>query len=299
METRTLVWIVASLVLVGSGLATPVEALGLAVRQEPLAPGTEVVVAMGAGSLSVMGWDRSEIEITSPTASLADSLQVRRETGKIVLEPGVTDLGERLVGELHLRLPHGSDLHIASTSAGIVISDMTGDLEIQTDAGNVDVSAPGARSLQVATVAGAVDVRAEADVLSLATVSGSIRFRGRGALNLTTVSGSMRIDAELRGTNTIRAVSARVDFEGSLAPETQLAITSHTGDVRLVLAERDPVRFELSTFDGRITRNGERVRVGAHGGEITFDLGGSSTDGRRVEIGTFSGEISLRHPGDG
>ncbi len=288
-----------AMVLLCAALAAPGSVLGSTVRKEPVAPGAEVVISMGAGSLSVMGWDRPEIEITSPTASLAETLQVRREPGRVVLEPGVTEHGEMPVGELHLRLPRGSDLHIASTSAGIVISGMTGDLEIQTDAGNVDVAVPEAGSLRVATVAGAVDVRALADALSLETVSGSIRFRGRGALDVTTVSGSVRVDAEVRGSSAIRAVSARVDFEGSLAPATHLAIVSHTGDVRLVLAERDPVRFELSTFDGRISRNGERVRVGAHGGEVAFDLGGTAAGGRRVEIGTFSGEISLQHPGDG
>lgn len=263
-------------------------------RRVGTAGATEVVVRMAGGSLSVQGRGGPEIEVTSPSSGMEDALHINRDGDRIVFE--VVGSGARQAAEIHLDVPKSSRLTVETTSAGVAVSGVEGDLEIQTDTGDIDLRAgSGGRAVKIATVAGMVDVVAEVRSLVIDTVSGGVRFRGRAALIVSTVSGSVRIEGQLRDSSEILGVSARVDLEGDLAPGARLKVSSHTGDVTLTLERREPVSFALSTFTGRITSNGQRVRPGERGGDVFLGAKGAEAGTRRVEIGTFSGAISLRY----
>jgi DUF4097 and DUF4098 domain-containing protein YvlB len=197
------------------------------------------------------------------------------------------------------------DLH--SVSGSVKVSGVHGSLRAEAVSG--DVTVVDAPRLEAAkTVSGDVSltgVTADGD-LSAGSVSGNVRAKGLKArgLDLGSVSGDITVSDVTCERLGVKSVSGNVEYAGGISKGGRYEINTHSGTVRLVLA--NPGGFELNgnSFSGSIrselpltiggdtggneSRRGGRDSVNSHSMRATFGDGSAT-----LVVRTFSGDIII------
>ena len=198
------------------------------------------------------------------------------------------------------------DLH--SVSGSVKVSGVHGSLRAEAVSG--DVTVVDAPRLEAAkTVSGDVSltgVTADGD-LSAGSVSGNVRAKGLKArgLDLGSVSGDISVSDVTCERLGVKSVSGNVEYAGGISKGGRYEINTHSGTVRLVLA--NPGGFELNgnSFSGSIrselpltiggdfsgrndSRRGGRDSVNNHSMRATFGDGSAT-----LVVRTFSGDIII------
>jgi DUF4097 and DUF4098 domain-containing protein YvlB len=207
-------------------------------------------------------------------------------------------------------VPASASLDVHSVSGSLKVTGVRGAVRAETISGNVTTTdTPNLEHAK--SVSGDVSLTgaaAEGD-MSAGSISGSITAKGLKArgLDLGSVSGDVILTDVTCERLTIKSVSGNVDYAGSIARSGRYEINTHSGDVRLVLA--NPTGFELSanTFSGSIRSElpltiggdaargdrdgaGRRRREGNNARNMRATFGdGSAT----LSIRTFSGDIII------
>ena len=214
-----------------------------------------------AGSITIIGWDRNEVEVTGELGDDKQELEIEGEGDRITIEV-VLPRGrhQNIEGaRLEIKVPRASRVEVESISADIRASEVTGHLELETVSGNVTVEG-------------------EPEELELSSVSGDIRFEGDGILkegSFETVSGNV-------------VGSTDFDSRGSFSFETV------SGDVVLRVPAGVNARFEVSTFSGNIRNeigpDPKRSSSILPSQELEFTLGSGRA---RVSLQAFSGNVHI------
>jgi DUF4097 and DUF4098 domain-containing protein YvlB len=215
--------------------------------------------------------------------------------------------GDSVSVDFMVTLPATAALDVHSVSGSVKVTGVRGAVRAETVSGDV-TTADTPNLEQAKSVSGDVSLTgaaAEGD-LTAGSVSGSITAKGLKArgLDLGTVSGDVRLTDVTCERLSIKSVSGNVDYVGSIVRSGRYEINSHSGTVRLTLA--DPPGFELNanSFSGSIRsdfpmtiggdsgrdRNprGRRRDADSHSMRATFGDGGAT-----LNIHTFSGDIVL------
>ncbi len=266
-------------------------------RRVPARPDGLVTVSNVAGSVTVVGWNRDEVEVIGYLGHRVEELEID-SSGR------VTDIEVELRGRSHgsdssarleIRVPQGSDLDIEVVSAEVEVSDVHGDVTIETVSGSIDLEGT-SKAADLESVSGSINVEGNFDRLDAESVSGRIRVRGEAReVELSTVSGELelRVDGIRRGD--LSTTSGSIELVGKLDARAEIEADSHSGRVELQLPPSTSARFRVSTHSGRISNElgppAERTSRYGPGRKLEFELGGG--DGR-ITIDTFSGSVSLR-----
>ena len=215
-----------------------------------------------AGSITIIGWDRNEVEVTGDLGDPKQELEIEGEGDRITIEI-VLPRGryQNIEGaELEIKVPRASRVEVESVSANIEASEVSGRLDLQTVSGNVTVKG------------------GEPEELELASVSGDIRVESGGMLkegSFETVSGNI-------------VSSTDFDSRGSFSFE------SVSGDVELRVPAGANAIFEVSTFSGSIRNElgpePERSSSILPSQELEFTLG---SGGARISLQAFSGNVKI------
>jgi DUF4097 and DUF4098 domain-containing protein YvlB len=207
-------------------------------------------------------------------------------------------------------VPASASLDVHSVSGSLKVTGVRGAVRAETVSGNVTTTdTPNLEHAK--SVSGDVSLTgaaAEGD-LSAGSISGSITAKGLKArgLDLGSVSGDVILTDVTCERLTIKSVSGNVDYSGSIARSGRYEINTHSGDVRLVLA--NPTGFELNanTFSGSIrsdlplTIGGDAPRGDRDGsrgrrreGNDARNMRATYGDGSAtLSIRTFSGDIII------
>jgi DUF4097 and DUF4098 domain-containing protein YvlB len=204
-------------------------------------------------------------------------------------------------------LPASASLDVHSISGSVKVSGVRGAVRADTVSGNVTtVDTP--KLEQAKSVSGDVSLTAAAadGDLSASSISGNITAKGLKArgLDLGSVSGDINISDVTCERLGIRTVSGSVEYAGGIAKSGRYDINSHSGTVRLALA--NPSGFELTanSFSGSIrsdlplTIGGDSRRDGDRGrrqfGLTNHSMRATFADGSAtLVIRTFSGDIII------
>jgi DUF4097 and DUF4098 domain-containing protein YvlB len=250
-----------------------------------------------AGSVTVAGWNRSEVKITGTLDEKASELSIEGGEDQLMIEVRYPDRvknvreGSRLV----IQAPAGARLDIGTVSARVEADGIEGTLEIKTVSGDVTVRGKPA-AVRAESVSGGLDVAAQADKVTLATVSGDIEAAGaRRDLSCRSVSGAITADAgKDLATLSCETISGDLAVAGQLARKAEWELSAHSGDVRVELAGKVDARFRLKTFSGDIHdtfgREASRTSRYAPGRELSFTEG---TGDALLKVDVFSGSVRV------
>ncbi len=190
------------------------------IAERTLRPGGVIRVnAHPNGGVSVVGWDRSEIQLRAKISARARSEARAEELGqavelvidgtKISAEGPRTSNRESWWVSFELRVPRNSDLYLRAQNGGIDVADVRGDMDLATVNGGLTLNGL-AGDVRAETQNGGVDVglegrRWEGAGLDVQTVNGGVELsipdRYSAVLETGTVNGGLEFDfpVEVRG----------------------------------------------------------------------------------------------------
>lgn len=250
-----------------------------------------------AGSLVIRGWPGNTVRVTGTLGRDVEELRFERRGDRleIVVELENRKRGGAVTSHLDIQVPLGMDLHVETVSAEVTLDGLSGSLRVETVSGDVSVEGS-PHEVEIETVSGEVEVLAPTQSLQVEAVSGDVRLVGvMGRVKVATVSGDVDIRSERVRALEADVVSGDLDFSGSPSAGSHLEMSSHSGDVLLLLPAAASASFEVKTFSGDIdNRLGPPARRSnryTSAKELVFTLG---EGGAKVDIESFSGHIILR-----
>ncbi len=249
-----------------------------------------------AGSVKITGWDRDTVTVSgqvNDTKGAEFFMGFGTAGGKLgIWSETPTDVKP---SSLELRVPKGAQVWVKTASADVIVTDVTGGVDINSVTGRITVH--GAPSeLYAETMGGNVDVDAATRFARLKTASGDIHVRGAiEDITTTTVSGALTIEGDHFVRGSFESVDGNIRYLGDVARESALEFINHSGDVEFLLPAGTLADFSISTYYGSFDDHyGVQPKYGGNklkGREISFSTGGG---GGQVTVRNFKGKVILR-----
>ena len=226
------------------------------------APDGEVSVELIAGTITVIGWERSEVQVTGTVGDDVEAVEIDADRGNVSIEVELRDDDDDrrmndAGADLQIYVPVGSAVGVEAVSADITVRGVEGEIEIESVSGDLEFDGA-ASEIEAASVSGDIKIVSDRPVreVECETVSGDIEFHaplGAGDFSFESVSG----------------------------------------DVELYLPGGTSAEFSLETFSGRIVNElGPSADERDHGlgKHLEFTTGGGDA---QVEAESFSGRITI------
>jgi DUF4097 and DUF4098 domain-containing protein YvlB len=263
----------------------------------PANPQGQVEVSNTSGSVTITGWDKSEVEVTGDLGEGSERLEFTQSGDltriKVILPKKSHDAeGSDLV----IRVPVKSGIAVNTVNADIVVQKVDGAQRLQSVSADISTEA-GSEDVECKTVSGDIEVAGTGrrSLLTITTVSGDARVqRVAGEVNANTVSGNVDLSLGDTTRSRLRSTSGDVNLYGKLVGEARLDVESISGDVRIKLVQPIGAEFELSSFNGEISNcfgpKAQRTDEYVPGRELRFREGNGTG---RVRVKTLNGDINL------
>ena len=257
----------------------------------------EVSISNIAGSISVNGWSRNEVEVTGTLGRNVEELIFERDGDTVTIKVKVPRKNKGGIdSDLRINVPEQSSIDVGAVSADITVADVLGEQRLSTVSGDVDTEARKA-DIAAESVSGDVEVDGENGVAntSASTVSGDVTvFRASGEVRGSSVSGDVVIDEGTFERVNLETVNGELIFQGELVKGGRFSAETVNGDIDVEFTGDLSARIDIDTFNGRIRNcfgpKPERTSKYTPGWELSFTEGGG--DGR-VELSTMNGSLSI------
>lgn len=262
-----------------------------------MAPDGEVRIHNVAGSIEVVAWDRSEVEISGTIGDEVERVEFGGGDGYTVVN---VILPRRCVGgcdgDIRISVPRVARLQVDGTSADIKVTDAAGVIHAESISGEV-ILRTRSRDITGKSVSGDVEVVGNgADGrIEASSTSGDVTIEGVNAsVRAESTSGDVKVERSKVTRLEVQSVSGDVSYSGSLAGSSEYSLQTTSGDVRLRIAGPRDATYELNTFSGDIDNafgpSPRRTSEYAPGRELRFTEGRGAA---RVRANTLSGDIEL------
>ncbi len=252
-----------------------------------------------AGSVTVNGWSRDEVEVTGSLGRNVEELIFERNKDEITIKVKVPKKGGRGIdSDLRVSVPEKSSIEVSAVSADIDVSDVHGVQRLQTVSGDVTTEAT-VSDVSAQSVSGDVEIDADkSDIETNAnTVSGDVTvFRAAGTVRAESVSGDVIVDEGSFSRASLNTVNGEIIFQAELRDGGRFSAETVNGDIDVEFAGDVSARIDIDTFNGSIRNcfgpKAERTSKYTPGWELSFTEGDG--DGR-IEMSTMNGDLSICH----
>ena len=219
---------------------------------------------------------------------------VRRSEGRLTIR-APSDRGHGVRGPFRVTVPPWLPVQIRGRHTEVEVRGLRNRLEVRTLHG----------SIRLFDVVGGVEARTVHGELVVEDVSGSIRLGsveedvrvrgGSGELEIETVDGDLILERMTADRLTATSVDGDVLLEGRLPAGSRHRLTTHDGDLRVVVGSPASADVTVSTFDGEFESDFPvTLRRFQSGREMSFTLGDG---GSELILEAFDGDIELRRNG--
>ncbi|MCM3878525.1 MAG: DUF4097 domain-containing protein [Vicinamibacterales bacterium] len=201
--------------------------------------------------------------------------------------------------EFEITVPSDCTLDLHSISGDIFVTNVKGELRANAVSGDIRLDGT-SRIASVKTISGDIDISGGGGdaAMTISTISGDLTATTLTArsLDINSVSGDSRISGFAGERVSARSLSGEFDLGGSLAKGGRYDVESHSGDIRLMLADQPGFEIDANTFSGQIRID---FAVTVEGPVRDRNRGPRSVRGTygdrsaTVRVQTFSGEISV------
>lgn len=261
------------------------------------APDGKIDVSNIAGTITLIGWSRNQVEVTGTLGRNVKELVFERDGDKVTIQVKIPRKGGRGTdAELTIRVPENSSLDVSGVSADISVEGVRGVQRLQTVSGDVETESFD-NDVSAESVSGDVDVEGnKSDTeTNIRTVSGDVTLAGgAGVVRAGSVSGGVVIDDGTFSRAHLGTVNGDVIFRAGLRKNGRFLAETVNGDVDVEFAGDVAAKIEVETFNGRIRNcfgpEPERTSKYTPGLELSFTAGSGTG---RVEISTMNGDVNL------
>ena len=256
-----------------------------------------VSISNVAGSIEVTGWSRDEVEVIAELGRDVEELIVERDGGDVIIKVKVPRRNSRNISsDLVVHVPENSSVEAAGVSADIEVSDVFGELRLNTVSGDLD-SDVYESDVQIETVSGDIGLQGDdrAMLTEAMTVSGDIDTSNlSGDIEIETVSGDLVVIEGSFERVQASSVNGDIVFHSELADDGKLEIETINGEVDVEFSGSISGRFDVETFNGDIDNcfgpESERTSRYTPGRELSFSEGDGDA---RVIIQTLNGDVRI------
>ena len=272
----------------------------------PLAADGTVNIDNGAGSIQVIAWDKSEVQVTGQQPAAAKPPEVESSANRFALRIrakveqcwlGFSCSTKLLPVHLTVYAPRGARLDLHTVSADTRVQGMNSPrLDYDGVSGDVTLSDARFTAARLHSVSGDMRLNAVIGRLDADNVSGDVRgaMLACSSVHATTVSGDISVGCARVSEAALKSVSGDVQLSlSALAPAGAVSLNSVSGDARLGVPAGVSARLDLGSLSGSIggaLPAGVTVRKHSVSGRF-----GSGDGSLRVQ--TVSGDIHLQQGG--
>jgi DUF4097 and DUF4098 domain-containing protein YvlB len=254
-----------------------------------------VVSISGGGSATVIvtGWDERNIRVRGRAED--GYLHFDASSKRVTISPSRS--GDDAM--IQISVPRGVQVVAHTNDGDITIRGTRGDVDASSSSGGIEVS--DAAAVEVSTLSGDVDVAQATGAVTATSSSGDLTLRGcSGKVDATSSSGDLSISRSTSKTVSAITTNGEVTFDGTLVAQGSYSLTSHSGDVEVVLAKDASAQVGVGTWSGTIDTE-VPVTIKSDAGStrdmtkhFSFTLGGGSA---KLTAESFSGDIVIRTRG--
>jgi hypothetical protein len=246
-----------------------------------------IKIAISAGAVRVVAWDKDSVRVTGELGEGMESLDfsVRGPETRIrvVPDPGA---GTVSGSEIEVHAPRRSHIAARTAGASVEIVDLQGGVDVTTISGTIRISgAP--RTVFAESGTGDVFVDGRSKIVRAHSVDGGVTLRGaHGFVNASTVSGDLIVVGEELWEGELTSVAGDIVFEGSFEPGAELFyFENHSGGIDLRLPPLIAADFTITALGAPVENEF------ADGSERVFTTG---KGGPQLRIKSFKGPVRIR-----
>jgi DUF4097 and DUF4098 domain-containing protein YvlB len=208
----------------------------------------------------VTGWDRDEVRVRGSLGEGVERLSFEDGRDSVEVRVVVPRRGRRdpsvQLGESHLEVmvPRRASVEVETLAAAIEVGDVDGELRMESSAGGVTYSG-GSRNIEASSAGGDISVQTSATdaEIDIEGVAGAVLVGlAGGNVSASTLTGSLRIIGGPVRTGDFESVSGEIYFEGEIAPGGELDFENFNGDIELLLPAETSASFDINTYAGSI-----------------------------------------------
>jgi DUF4097 and DUF4098 domain-containing protein YvlB len=192
-----------------------------------------------------------------------------------------------------IHVPEKSGVKATLVSADLKVQGLKGDVNLRTVSGNISGEVGG--DLSVNTATGSIRLTARgAKSTEVRTINGDVELKGgSGEVAIQTVSGNAKVDLAMLTRGRFHSISGNLTAHLSLAPDAELDGESVSGNLRFDFPAAPSADFDIQSFSGNIDNcfgpKTEKAHYGP-GQRLEFKSGQGQA---RVSIETKSGDVHL------
>ena len=228
-------------------------------RSMPVDPSATITVCVMNGTISVRGWDKHEVHVSSGDAGVIDFRRIDRvkekdkDKEKVIETPAtrvdvmVMDKSDKTgkkgdcqaIADVAVEVPHGATVQVQTRDGDIHI---VGVAAVYAGSQNGDIEIEGASKLvEAGSVGGSILLRDSAGRMNLSSAGGTVNVanvKGTAAddtFEVATVSGDVQLEHVSNSKLVVKTVNGSVLMTGALVRSGQYGFSTLSGDVTLEL----------------------------------------------------------------
>ncbi len=284
----------ATLLALAAAAPAAAQAARATERRLPLNRDGVIKVFNYAGAVRVIGWARDSVAVTS-TAPLPANFFMGGTASGVKL--GLEGDGPGSRADLTVSVPAGARVWVRTTTADVEVTGLSGSLDVATVEGAITVRAQ-PQQLAAESMTGRITVTASPAVLRLKGASGSVSWAGSSDdATISTVEGAITVKAGVVTLARFESVTGAVRYEGGLVRGGALILASHAGDVTAVMSRNAIAGVELDAptcdlFGQRTAIPADDPRRSA----ILGTLGKAAAPSAHIVLRSFKGRATISQP---
>jgi DUF4097 and DUF4098 domain-containing protein YvlB len=275
-------WQAAGLLVPGLLLCTALPASADRIeRHFKVEPHPVVTIHNPNGTVTVRAWTKSDVMVIAKRATTEVEVDAEQTGNRVDVQTRqVADTAspDDLRTDFEISVPEDAELQIHNDSGGVNVSNVLGDMNVET-------------------IAAGVDLEDTAGYLTVKTVGGAFQcLRCAGRLEVTSISGNFKL-IDLRSYY-VRAQTSEgnILFNGSFLPNATYVLKNYSGAIEVRFSPGDSFDLSATSLKGKVHNEANLTPSSHHHFIPRFGnaLFGSYNSGRaRVELNSFDGTINI------
>ena len=233
------------------------------------------------GIVTVRAWTKSDVMVVAKRATTEVEVDAEQTGNRVDVQTRqVADTAspDDLRTDFEISVPEDAELQIHNDSGGVSVSNVLGDMNVET-------------------IAAGVELQDTAGYLTVKTVGGAFQcLRCAGRLEVTSISGNFKL-IDLRSYY-VRAQTSEgnILFNGSFLPNATYVLKNYSGAIEVRFSPGDSFDLSATSLKGKVHNEANLTPSSHHHLASRFGnaLFGTFNSGRaRVELNSFDGTINI------
>jgi DUF4097 and DUF4098 domain-containing protein YvlB len=254
--------------------------------------GQRLELSTHSGDVVIRTWARSAVRVQ--TSGSSRSHLAIDQTASVINIHSAGGRGGPPDMDYTLTIPTWLAVRLSGVTAEMRLEGVQGSVNAETVEGDVTLVGGGGL-VSLRSVEGEVSLRDAKGKIDMNSVNSDVNVRNvSGELQAETVNGDVNLIQVQSDNVEATTVNGDINYDGTIRANGRYRMTTHNGDVTIVIPEGTGAQISVSTFQGDFESAFPVTLTERHGKRFDFTIGNGSA---RIELESFGGTIHLVRPG--